>query len=71
MEEYEAVNIAAYDAAATAPHPTLQHQFEVETESNQSESLGVLKANSGNAAKRLKNRQETRNNMGPLKCRDV
>ncbi len=41
---------------------TLQiaRQLEVETEINQSANLGVLKATSGNATKRLKIRQETR-----------
>ena len=50
----------AVEGEHETPQQTLQHQFEVEARRNQSENLEVLKATSGNAAKRLKNRQETR-----------
>ena len=73
MEEYEDIENDAFDAcdatAATAgeqEHEALHQnrqvarQLELEAERNQSVNLGVLKATSGNAAKRLKVRQETR-----------
>lgn len=64
MEEYEDVDIDASEASdatsETAPHQTSQHWFEIGAGKNLSESRGVLKATSGNAAKRLKSRQETR-----------
>lgn len=73
MEEYEDIENDAFDAcdatAATAggqEHEALHQnrqiarQLELEAERNQSVISGVLKANSGNAAKRLKVRQEAR-----------
>ena len=71
MEEYEDVeNDASGASGATATaghehdvlHQALQiaRQLELESERNQSANLGVLKATSGNATKRLKMRQETR-----------
>ena len=73
MEEYEDIENDAFDAcdatAATAgeqEHEALHQnrqvarQLELEAERNQSVNPGVLKATSGNAAKRLKVRQETR-----------
>ena len=59
-DAYNANPATAVEGEHETPHQTLQHQFEVEARRNQSENLGVLKATSGNAAKRLNNRQETR-----------
>ena len=72
MEEYKEVeNNApnAFDASATtggqehqAQHQAMQiaRQLGAESKGSQSGNVGVLRATSGNAAKRLKNRQESR-----------
>ena len=75
MEEYEDVEGDAYDAY-DAPDATattregdssqpgqIACQAEVEAERNQLVSPGVLKATSGNVAKRLRTRQETRSTI--------
>ena len=70
MEEYEDVEsdaLVAYDATAAitegqeqSQSPQITRQLELEAERNQLGNPGVLKATSGNAAKRWKMRQETR-----------
>lgn len=74
MEEYEEMDDDAPDAANASNAPTAgggqdqaQHQglqiarqLGVESERNQLGKAGVLQATSGNAVKRLKNRQESR-----------
>lgn len=72
MEEYGEVENDtpdAFDASATAggqehqaQHQAMQiaRQLGAESERSQPRNVGVLRATSGNAAKLLKNRQETR-----------
>lgn len=78
MEEYEDIEGDAFNAlnAYDAPDATATTREEdesqpgqiacqagVEVERNQMVSLGVLKATSGNVAKRLRTRQETRSTI--------
>ena len=71
MEEYEDVEndtSGASGTTAAAGHEQevlsqalqIAHQLQLESERNQSANPGVFKANSGNAKKRLKMKQETR-----------
>ncbi|MCJ1348444.1 hypothetical protein MMC31_006676, partial [Peltigera leucophlebia] len=67
MEEYEDIENDAYDATASTAAAGRQdqtgqiaRQLGIEVERSQSANPGVLKTTSGNVAKRLKMRQETR-----------
>ena len=68
MEEYKDIGndaTDAYNASTTTTmghkgtlYQALQHQLKGEAKKNQSAITGVLKANSGNAIKRLKIKQD-------------
>ena len=64
MEEYEGIENDSSTTTAVEQegtlHQALQHQLGGEAERNQLANIGVLKATSGNATKRLKIRQDTR-----------